>query len=744
MIPTFTLALSLLVHSPVAQEVPPSVQQLLETHCIECHSEDKPKGGLDLTEVLEDGAEADLGDWRLIDRVVTSGEMPPEGEPAPTDSDRERMISDLQRWTRQILQAMPERPGTVSIRRLGRKELKRTIRDLTGVELDVRRHLPADPSSEGFDNQGGAFSIDFVERLFRIAEEVSISTVFTGAAGENPETTYEVDQMEISGAGNVRSSSAFFFSRGTASIQHFFPRTGSYTLHLEGWGQQAGDQPVRFQVRIGDLKARTLEFPESREQPGQRKMEIRVPTGSHKITATFINDYFEPDHPEPSQRDRNAGLISFRIEGPEEGLEASHFQRQALAGDGTPRQRLERGLHSWLPRFWRGPVATERIEEVARIAHQSAMDPESAESLLRSALIIAIVSPRFILRLEEDPADAVPGTVRNLSGHEIATRLSYFLWGTTPDTTLLEAASSGQLDDTDGLLEQTRRLLASPRSRSLSSDFATQWLRIIDLDDRRPDPKIFSDFDRQLLSSMRKESIEFFDHVMRHKAPVEELISASYSFINPQLSRHYGLGPLEGKGFRKVEIDHPRGGGLLSQGSILLATSTRQRTSPVLRGKWLLEVLLDAAPPPPPPGAGTLPAPGEEGAQLSLREQLRLHRREPSCGICHRRMDALGFSMERMGATGKYRTTDVDDRGELPDGSVLDGVPALKAAITSDRGFRRSLARNLLTYALGRGLTDEDAPAVARLLDRLQLQPTVVALIEEIVQLEAFRRRSMP
>jgi hypothetical protein len=358
-------------------------------------------------------------------------------------------------------------------------------------------------------------------------------------------------------------------------------------------------------------------------------------------------------------------------------------------------------------------------------------------------LVAAIASPRFILRLEIDPPASSPGTIRDLSGHELATRLSYFLWGTTPDQKLLEAATRGELDDREGLLIQTRRLLADARSRSVATNFATQWLRIRDLGGLRPDTKIFAKFDRKLLESMRLETVEFFDHILRQRLPINELIEASYTFANQRLALHYGLEPIVGQQMRLLEIESPRGG-LLSQGSILLATSTRQRTSPVLRGKWLLEVLLDAAPPPPPPGAGTLPLPGEEGADLPLREQLRLHRNEPTCAICHRRMDALGFSLERFDAIGRYRTGDIDDRGELPDGSVLEGIKDLKTNIHSSSGFQRSLARNLLTYALGRGLIDEDAPAVARLLVRLKSDPTIIALIEEIVVLEAFRRRLIP
>ena len=732
LLPTMTLA-----------QAPEPISHWLKTHCTECHSGKKPKGGIDLEVVIEDGASALLQDWRQIERVITSGEMPPEDEPAPTSQEREVMISTLRNWLQGILQSRPEVPGTVGPRRLGRSELRATIRDLTGVEIDVDRHLPADPSSDGFDNQGGALSTTFIERLFRIAEEVAVSAVILDDGNKTPITTYPIDEITVEGAGRVLSDSAFFSSRGTASIDHHFPRSGTYQIDIRGWGQQAGDQPIRFRIKIGNEKPRVIEIPETRDQPGSRSIELSVPAGPQRISATFINDYYKPDHPEPSQRDRNAAILSFRVEGPAEGMEPSVFQTTALAGEGSPTERLARGIEHWLPRFWRGPTTAQQCQRLLETASEAALDPTSAESLLRAAVVAAIASPRFILRLEIDPPESQPGTTRDLSGHELATRLSYFLWGTTPDPKLLEAARRGELEDSEGLLIHTRRLLDDPRSRSVATNFATQWLRIRDLGDLRPDTKIFAKFDRKLLESMRLETVEFFDHILRHRLPINELIDASYTFANQRLARHYGLEPIAGQQMRLLEVEHPRGG-LLSHGSILLATSTRQRTSPVLRGKWLLEVLLNAAPPPPPPGAGTLPLPGEEGADLPLREQLQLHRNEPACSICHRRMDALGFSLERFDAIGRYRSGDIDDRGELPDGSVLEGVEDLRSNIQNSSGFQRSLARNLLTYALGRGLTDEDAPAVARLLVRLKSDPTIAALIEEIVVLEAFRRRLVP
>ena len=243
---------------------------------------------------------------------------------------------------------------------------------------------------------------------------------------------------------------------------------------------------------------------------------------------------------------------------------------------------------------------------------------------------------------------------------------------------------------------------------------------------------------------MQKETVLFFDHILRENRPIRELLNADYSFLNGRLARHYGLPGQRGEAHQKVQINTPRGGGLISHGSILLASSTRQRTSPVLRGKWVLEVLLDDAPPPAPPGAGNLPAPGESGSDLSLREQLEVHRRDPECATCHRRMDAIGFAMERFDAVGRFQTGDIDDLGELPDGTFIDGPGELQDLVEQEIGFRRSLTTHLMTYALGRSLNSGDIPAVSRLSRNLKPESTLQDLIEAIVLLDAFRKRETP
>ena len=715
-----------------------------EAHCYRCHSGEKVKGGFDLEIVVEDGAKGDPADWQTLINVLRTGEMPPADEEGPDPHQRQAVIDALDAWQRHQLSLMPESAGSVPPRRLSRTELKRTLKDLTGVEIDVDRHLPADASSAGFDNQGGHLSPGFVEQLFRIGEEVALAAVISPEDEGIPRRDYFAAELEASGGNRKAGDHIHFFSRGTASTDYLFPKRGTYRFKVQGWGQQAGPDSVAFRLDVGPEVRETLVFPETRAEPGERIVELRVPQGLQSVRLTFVNDYYRPEEPDPSQRDRNGAIVQLTIEGPLEGLSPTPFQKFALRGGGSPKQRLKRGMSRWLPRFWRQKVSARQIQDMVDLAVRASTENSPAEELLRSALIAAIVSPRFILRTEPDPARLKPGEVRKLNDFELATRLSYFLWGTCPDEALLTLAKKGKLTEPAQLMEVTRRMLRDPRSRVLAEDFATQWLRIRDLRERAPDRKIFPGFRNVLLDDMQKETVLFFDHILRENRPVRELLTADYSFLNGRLARHYGLPGQRGNAHQKVQINTPRGGGLISHGSVLLASSTRQRTSPVLRGKWVLEVLLDDAPPPAPPGAGNLPAPGESGSDLSLREQLEVHRRDPACATCHRRMDAIGFAMERFDAVGRYRQGVIDTKGELPDGTEIDGPAALRELVEKEQGFRRSLVTHLMTYGLGRALESADIPAVSRLTRGLKADSTLQDLIEAIVLTEAFRKREIP
>ncbi|MCL4209321.1 MAG: DUF1592 domain-containing protein, partial [Phycisphaerales bacterium] len=361
------------------------------------------------------------------------------------------------------------------------------------------------------------------------------------------------------------------------------------------------------------------------------------------------------------------------------------------------------------------------------------------ESRVRTAVTAMLVSPRFLYRPE--PSSGRP---RDLDGYELATRLSYFLWSSGPDEELLKAAGSGELNSPQGLEQHATRLLADPRSIALAENFATQWLQIRDLPQRSPDPARFPGVDASLLSAMQAETILLFDAVLRENRSVRDLLACDFTFLNERLARHYGIPGVRGEHMRRVRLPRGMTGGVIAHAGVLTATSNPTRTSPVKRGKWVLEALLDDAPPPPPPGADSFEAARDKTRARTVREVLAQHRADPNCSVCHRRMDALGFALEHFDPVGRYRATDsglpVDSLGELPDGRTLRGMDDLQKLLLTDQAYLRSLARHLLTYALGRGVMDADEPLVARLVEALEQEPTVASLVRAIVRSDAFRR----
>ncbi len=778
----FTLAIVLVIsESPPAiatqlaaqATLDPGIATFVSSYCTRCHDQERAKGGLNLTELLErDDLTGDLIDWRLVRERIRHREMPPpesrtSNSPYPDEGVIDSVLRTLDLTLATTVAALPQEPGAITVRRLSRRELGATILDLTGVALDIEELLPPDDVGDGFDHIGDVLSLPpmLFEKWVGIAEEVARDAVLLPGEARIPLRRVGADDLGREGGGRlVPGRYQHLFSYGTIFLSHRFPLSGTYRITSEVFGQQAGDDVVKFALDVAGERRTVLEVPAVARAPGSYELELKVTRGMHKVALTFINDYYRPNHPDPKERDRNAAVVSITVEGPLEGLEPTAFQRALLPVEPAPadwRRSLAAVLPDLLRRTWRRPATEEQVVSLLDLVGRATPEGSSASEHLRTALVVALISPRFLFRLEHE-TDGAPGSVRNLDGYERATRLSYFLHGTPPDPRLLDAALAGELDTAAGVRAHALRLLSRtpasglevatvatpPTARSLSEAFVPQWLQFAHLPQHRPDPKLFPAVDEDLMRDLHRETTELFDHVLRDARPVWELIDGGYSWLNGRLARYYGIEGVTGPTWRQVEINNPRGGGLLAQGSILTATSSPTRTSPVMRGKWVLETLLDAPPPPAPPGAGTLPEVGQPGSELTLRQQLEAHRRDPRCASCHVRMDALGFALEEFDAVGAWRRTDaeneIDCRGTLPDGRVVEGVNDLRAVLVGDRGFLRALAKNLCVFALGRGLTLEDEPALERLIARLEVEPTIPALIDEIVGLEAFLRRRVP
>ena len=365
---------------------------------------------------------------------------------------------------------------------------------------------------------------------------------------------------------------------------------------------------------------------------------------------------------------------------------------------------------------------------------------------LRLAVTAMLVHPRFLFRIEEDDPS---GGERMLDDWEIASRLSYFLWATMPDEALREAAARGELVTSEGRRRQLERMIQDDRSRALARHFATQWLQIRALSEKAPDETLFPGVDEDLLMLMQEETVRFFDELLRDRRSIDRLLDANWTWVNEQLAVHYGIDGVRGARMRKVSLEgEQQATGILRHGSVLLSTSNPTRTSPVKRGKWILEALLDDAPPPPPPGISGLPEDGKVTGEMTLREMMIQHRTDPQCAGCHVRMDALGFALEEFDAVGRRRATDgglaIDATGELPDGSLIEGGIGLRDSLLegeSRRRFRRSLAMHMGTYALGRGLDRHDEPMLDAILEELEADPTLYRLILELIESRAFLYR---
>ncbi len=460
--------------------------------------------------------------------------------------------------------------------------------------------------------------------------------------------------------------------------------------------------------------------------------------GRQRIAATFLNDYYKPDDPDPGQRDRNLYVEWIELEGPVDVPIVSSFQRTELGG--LREANLAAALQKLATRAWRRPASDADVERL--LALSPAKDAPFLR--LRTALVAILSSPRFLFRLEPDPPGLKPGSPRALDGWELAARLSYLVWSSTPDAELSDLAARGALGDDATLARELERMLADPRSGELVRGFALQWLELEPLARAAPDAARFPRFDDALRDSMRAETEAFVEAVLRERRPLGELLDADFSFVDERLARLYGIPGVRGSELRRVRVDRERRGGLLGQASVLTVTSNPTRTSPVKRGKWILEVLLDAPPPPPPPGVGVLEDTAKKLAEASLRERLELHRAKPECAVCHDRLDPLGLALENYDAIGAWRESEagkpIDSSGVLPDGRRIQGRAGLVSALLDDGALARSLARRLLVYALSRELGSDDERALrAMARDLGGPKTTLYDVLRAIVLSEPFR-----
>ncbi|MFO0868063.1 MAG: DUF1592 domain-containing protein [Pirellulales bacterium] len=727
-----------------ADEVPrfADIRPLLQKYCVDCHQGDLAQGGITLAAYQEQNAKTkDRAAWQKAQRQLQGKVMPPDDAAQPSPDERRRLLAWIEGYALTPDCSAGERPGRVTIRRLNRAEYNATVRDLFGITLQPAQDFPSDDVGYGFDNIGDVLTLPpvLLERYLDAAEKVVRAAILTPDPDSAPVRA---------GGGKVLASA------GEAGEECDVSTTAEYIYRVRAAGDQAGPEPVKMAFRVDGQQHSVVEVPQSTNDPRDFEIRLRLTKGRHRLVVAFLNDYYMPQASDPKLRgDRNLHVLGWQLIGPigvlPEDVPASHrrvFPRPVPAG-ATPaaeREQVRELLRPLVSRAFRRRVTDDELTRLLKLYAEARQSGDSIERSVQIMLQAVLVSPSFLFRVEEE---AAPGKVRDLNDFELATRLSYFLWNSLPDDELFRAAAQGKLHTDEQLVAQAQRLLRDPRSQALVENFAGQWLQLRNLETFAPDRERFPEYDEALRVAIRRETELFFGHIVREDRSVLEFLDADYTFVNERLARHYGLAGVQGDEFRRVSVDRAQRGGLLGHASILAVTSNPTRTSPVKRGKWVLENLFAAPPPPAPPNVPELADGKDKTLTGTLRQRMEQHRVKPTCAACHQLMDPLGFGLENYNAIGGWRTKDgqepIDASGELPDGRTFRGPAELKAVLLARQGeFRRCLAEKLLTFALGRGLEYYDACAVQRIAQRCgENGNRFSALITEIVKSPAFRQR---
>jgi mono/diheme cytochrome c family protein len=730
-------------------------RQMVNRYCVTCHNERARTAGvlLDKADLTNLPANAEL--WERVGRKLRANAMPPQGMPRPTKVETAAFVAWLETSLDRDAANHPN-PGRTAIHRLNRAEYANAIRDLLGLEIDTSALLPPDDSGYGFDNNADVLSVSplLTERYLSAARR--ISRIAVGDATIHPATdTFAVNKYLRQD--DRLSEDLPFGSRGGIAARYYFPVDGDYYVKVFLLRTYDGRirgliEPNQLEVRLNGIRIKTVtiggESPAaSNGNAGARAgrsdqtdgMELRFSgkAGPGLVAVDFLNNPVEmegmlrPKYGVTSYEYAGdatipPGIASIEIRGPYDvkgpgnspSRERIFVCHPAAKGD---EERCARQIVSTLAtRAYRRPVGNEDLHPLMAV-YNEARGKETFDGAIEMAVRRILVSPEFLFRMEHDPPSLSPGTPYRVSDLELASRLSFFLWGSIPDDELLQVASRGQLKDGAVLERQVQRMLNDQRVKGMIADFAGQWLWLRNIPLKSPDPVAFPNFDANLQQAFARELELFTDSQIREDHSVLDLLTADYTYVNERLANHYGISNVYGTHFRRVQLTQDERKGLLGKGGILMLTSYPDRTSPVQRGKWLLENILGAPPPPPPPGVGALKD-NTPGAEMSMRQRMEAHRANPACSGCHKLMDPLGFAMENFDAVGHWRTTSeagtpVDASGELLDGTKVDGPVTLRNALLAHKeDFVGTVTSKLLTYALGRGVEYYDEPAIRKIV----------------------------
>lgn len=722
---------------------------LLSTYCYSCHGEKKQKGDLNLQN-FRTGADVERARkvWKEVASQVHSHEMPPEKEKQPSDAERAKITA----WVKSLSASDAPDPGRVTVRRLNRLEYNNTIRDLVGIDFKPAEDFPEDDVGNGFDNIGDVLSLPplLMEKYLIAADQileraivldppdidVDLTTweyVVDGKVKDkpapDPEAKGKIEGITITEAGELR---------GLIAI----PVAGKYSVKIKAASEPVGTEPAQMGVKIDNkMVADTKVTP---KKPAPVSLTIDVPRGLHVMSISFMNPFSEPPEAEPAKdakpaipgqkpkkptgpRTRFLQLVSLEMKGPRQGTQTP-AHRAIFIAKPDPRNKDQAAAErdaakqiftAFATRAYRRPVTDAQVERLMTLYDVSAKNGQVFQERVRLGLKGVLVSPSFLFRVEPDRQGK--SGIYALDSWEIASRLSYFLWSTMPDQALFDLAKQDKLTDPAVIRTEVARMLKDPKARALVDSFASQWLQLRKMETIAPDTKVFPEFTPEIRKAMYDESISYVEGIMREDRSVLELIDSDYTFLNDKLAKLYGIPGVVGNQFRKVQLTDRNRGGLLGHGAVLAITSMPGRTSPVKRGKWVLEEILGDPPPPPPPLVESLEKQAEdhaEVAKLSLRERMEKHRADPTCNSCHKVMDAIGFGLENFDALGRWRDKDeqgavLDTAGKLPNGTSFRNPVELKRIFMEAKDqFASNMVAKMLTYALGRGTEHYDQSTI--------------------------------
>ena len=740
---------------------------VLNRYCITCHNERLRTAELLLDQMDVANPTANPQVWEKVIRKLRTAAMPPVGMPRPDPAIYDAFAAYLETVLDNDAAVNPN-PGRPVVSRLNRAEYVNAVRDLLAIDptaIDIPSYLPADDSGFGFDNIGDVLSVSpvLLERYMSVAQRLRRLAI--GDPTIRPESkTYSIPKLLMQ---DDRMSEAMpFGSRGGIAINHHFALDGEYEIKIilqrdpdnfvRGLGEErqldvrvAGERVKLFTVggvRLGRSESVFGTYGDPAQTQYERNadegLQVRFSAnaGTQVVAVTFMNETTMPEGPwRPRQtglgaaakyKDYTQGepavadvIISgpFDASGPGETPSRERIFICRPSGSQDEDACARQILTNLARRAYRRP-ATEREMQTLLTFYEQGKSQAGFEAGIGTALRRILVSPSFLFHVEKDPPNVAPGSPYPVSDFELATRIAFFIWSSIPDDELLDLAEQGRLRDPAVIEQQVRRMLADPRSDALVNNFAGQWLYLRNVAAAAPDPERFPDFEENLREALLEETRLFFGSTIREDRSVTDLLNADYTFLNERLARHYGIPNVYGSHFRRVQLTDPKRRGLLGQGSILMVTSYATRTSPTLRGKWVLENILAAPPAPPPPDVeAVLPQKGEGGEEISVRELLEQHRANPVCASCHARMDPLGFALDNFDAVGQWRDTEagkpVDASGILPDGTEFEGADGLRNELLKNpEQFATAVAEKLLTYGLGRGVEYYDQPAVRKVV----------------------------